>query len=187
MRELIDMSNQEEMSIMASCWYCNNDGNKGKLISPCKCTNYFIHIHCLEISANIWNVLYCQFCHTQYSLEIKHKSLLKCYRDSSTLFQILREVCAPLFKILILIFCYLFFISIIIYVIISYDYVMKDYNIFIIIFMIIMYLCGLFFFIYATVPIMINWSNRICKSYYKSTEEIKLIKQYPNDHQFKLI
>ncbi|XP_050446919.1 uncharacterized protein LOC126849278 [Cataglyphis hispanica] len=178
--KLINISDQEEISIMTSCWYCNEDGNKGKLISPCKCTNQLIHLHCLKISANIWNVLYCQFCQTQYSLEIKHKSLLECYRGSSTLFQMLREVCAPLFKILILIFYYLFFVSIIVYVIISYDYVMKDYNIFIVIFIIIMYLYGLFFFIYATVPIMINWSDRIRKIYYKSTQEIILMKQHPN-------
>ncbi|XP_029678011.1 uncharacterized protein LOC115244480 [Formica exsecta] len=183
--DVINMWNhmQEEMSmsITASCWRCNEGANKGKvIISPCKCTNQFIHIHCLKISANLQNVLHCQFCRTRYPLKIKHKSLLECCRDSSTLLQMLREVRVPLFKILILIFCYMFFVSIIVYVIISYDYIMKDYNIFIVIFIIIMYLCSLLFFIYATVPIIINWSNRMREIYRKSTQEVKLTKQYPN-------
>lgn len=51
--------------------------NKGKLVSPCKCIKQFIHVHCLEISANTQNVLDCPFCYTRYPLDIRCKSLLE--------------------------------------------------------------------------------------------------------------
>ncbi|XP_029677999.1 E3 ubiquitin-protein ligase MARCH2-like isoform X2 [Formica exsecta] len=81
--ELIDTWSRVQQEIFrsvttTSCWRCNEGANKGKvIISPCKCTNQFIHVHCLEISANTRNILHCQFCRTRYPLEIKHKSLLE--------------------------------------------------------------------------------------------------------------
>ncbi|XP_050445683.1 E3 ubiquitin-protein ligase MARCHF2-like [Cataglyphis hispanica] len=177
---------QEERSIAASCWHCNEGWNKGKLlISPCKCTDQFIHIHCLEISANTENVIHCQFCSARYPLEIKQKSLLECYRDS-TLLQLLREVRAPLFIVLFFMFSYLIFIVTFIYylyVIILFDY-MWQHKIFI--FMHNFYLWSSLFYIYNTMPYVIKFSNRIREIYHqwiKSTQEFKLMEQYPNNIQ----
>ncbi|KAL6441297.1 hypothetical protein ACFW04_003510 [Cataglyphis niger] len=176
---------QEERSIAASCWHCNKGWNKGKLlISPCKCTNQFIHIRCLEISANTQNIIHCQFCRTPYPLEIKQKSLLECYRDS-TLLHLLREVRAPLFNILIFMFSYFLIVIFIyyLYVIIIFGYVW-DHKIFI--FMLNFFLWSFFLYIYKTMPYIINFNNRIREIYHewiKSTREFKLMEQYPNNFQ----
>lgn len=53
--------------------------NEGRLISPCKCAGsiQFIHVHCLEHSANITNNLYCDICKDRYPLVLRHKPLLE--------------------------------------------------------------------------------------------------------------
>lgn len=53
--------------------------DEGKLISPCQCAGsiQFIHIHCLEHSANSIDSLYCDICKDRYPLVLRNKPLLE--------------------------------------------------------------------------------------------------------------
>ncbi|XP_050445593.1 E3 ubiquitin-protein ligase MARCHF2-like [Cataglyphis hispanica] len=171
---------KEKMSITALCWRCNEGKNKGKLVSPCKCIKQFIHVDCLEISANTQNILHCLFCHTQYPLDIRRKSLLECYRDN-TLLQMFREVCSPLFKLLAFIFYSFFLIGILIYIVTLFDYILiKDNLVIVIIIMLMILTCfyTFLFFVYTIEPFLSNWFDKIRNIYRKYTQEVKLKTQY---------
>ncbi|XP_029174735.1 E3 ubiquitin-protein ligase MARCH1-like [Nylanderia fulva] len=105
---MIPLKRTDSNSSAPICRVCYEGENEGRLISPCQCAGsiQFIHIHCLEYSANITNNLYCDICKTRYPLVSKNESLLEWCRNTDALLSTFQKVCDSFLHIIFMMILY---------------------------------------------------------------------------------